>query len=50
MSGYKELSLKIVSLEDKISHTPKRHLMEREKKYDGTGNPFKHFLEETLTQ
>jgi hypothetical protein len=49
-SGYKELGLELVSLEEKRSHTPKRPLMEREKKYDGTGDPFKMLLEEFLTQ
>jgi hypothetical protein len=43
-SGYKELGLEIVSLEDKISHMPKRPLMAREKKYDETRYPFKILL------
>ena len=49
-SGYKELGLELVSLEEKISCTPKRPLMEGEKKDDRTGDPFKMLLEEALTQ
>jgi hypothetical protein len=49
-SGYKELGLKLVSLEEKISRTPKRPLMVGENKDDGTGDPFKMLLEEALTQ
>jgi hypothetical protein len=49
-SGYKELGLEVVSLEEKISRTPKRPLMEGQKKDDGTGYPFKILLEEALTQ
>jgi hypothetical protein len=48
--GYKELGLELVSLEDKISHTPKRPLMVGEKKDDGIGDPFKILLEEALMQ
>jgi hypothetical protein len=47
---YKELGLELVSLEDKISRTPKRPLMERENKYDRTGDPFKLLIEEALMQ
>jgi hypothetical protein len=47
---YKELGLEIVSLEEKRSRTPKRPLIAREKKDDGTGDPFKMLLEEALTQ
>jgi hypothetical protein len=47
---YKELGLELVSLEDKISRTPKRPLMEGEKKDDETSDPFKMFLEEALMQ
>jgi hypothetical protein len=47
---YKELGLELVSLEDKISRTPKRPLMEGEKKDDGIGDPFKVLIEESLTQ
>jgi hypothetical protein len=49
-SEYKELGLELVSLEDKISHTPKRPLIAGEKKYDGTGDHFKLLIEEALTQ
>jgi hypothetical protein len=49
-SGYKELGIKLVSLEDKSSRRPKRHLMEGENKDDGIGDPFKMFPEESLTQ
>ena len=49
-SGYKELGLKLVSLEDKISCTSKRPIMAGKNKDDGTGDPFKMFLEESLTQ
>jgi hypothetical protein len=49
-SRYKELGLTLVSLEDKISRRPKRLLMADEKKDDRTGDPFKNFLEEALTQ
>ena len=49
-SGYKELGLKLVFIEEKISRMPKRPLMAGENKYDGIGDPFKKFLEESLTQ
>jgi hypothetical protein len=49
-SEYKELGLELVSLEDKISRTPKRPLMEGENKYDGIGDPFKLLIEEALMQ
>jgi hypothetical protein len=49
-SEYKELGLELVSLEDKISHTPKQPLMAGEKKDDGTGDPFKLLIEEALMQ
>jgi hypothetical protein len=47
---YKELGLELVSLEDKISRTPKQPLMPGEKKDDRTGDPFKLLIEEALTQ
>jgi hypothetical protein len=47
---YKVLGLELVSLEDKSSRTPKRPLMEGEKKDDGTRYPFKLFIEESLMQ
>jgi hypothetical protein len=49
-SGYKELGLELVSLEEKISRMPKRPLMVGENKDDGTRDPFKMFLEESLMQ
>jgi hypothetical protein len=49
-SEYKELGLELVSLEEKISHTPKKPLMVGENKYNGTGDPFKLSIEESLTQ
>jgi hypothetical protein len=49
-SEYKVLGLELVSLEEKISRTPKRPLMEGEKKDDGTRYPFKLFIEESLMQ
>jgi hypothetical protein len=49
-SEYKDLGIKIVSLEEKISHTPKRPIMEGENKYDGTRDPFKLLIEESLMQ
>jgi hypothetical protein len=47
---YKELGLELVSLENKISLTPKRPLMAGEKKDDGIGDPFKMLLGESLMQ
>jgi hypothetical protein len=49
-SGYKELGLELVSLEEKRSRTPMRPLMVGENKDDGIGDPFKMLLEEALTQ
>jgi len=42
---YKELGLELVSLEEKISRTPKRPLMAGEKKDDGIEDPFKLLIE-----
>jgi hypothetical protein len=47
-SGYRELGVELVYLEDKFSHTPKKPSMVGEKKYDGTRDPFKMLLEESL--
>jgi hypothetical protein len=47
-SEYKELGLELVSLEEKIYCMPKRPPMVGEKKYDGTEDPFKLFIEESL--
>jgi hypothetical protein len=49
-SEYKELGLELVSLEDKSSCMPKRPLMAGENKYDGTRDPFKLLIEESLMQ
>ena len=49
-SKYKDLGLELVFLEDKSSRTPKRPLMEGEKKDDGIGHPFKLLIDESLTQ
>jgi hypothetical protein len=49
-SGYKELGLELVSIEEKRSFMPKRPSMERENKDDGARYPFKLLLEEYLTQ
>jgi hypothetical protein len=49
-SGYKELGLELVSLEEKISCMPKRPLMVGENKDDRIGDPFKILLEEVLMQ
>jgi hypothetical protein len=49
-SEYKELGLELVSLEDRSSRTPKRPPMIGENKYDGTGDPFKLLIEESLMQ
>jgi hypothetical protein len=47
-SGYRELGLELVSLEENFSCMPKKPSMEGEKKDDGTGDPFKMLLEEAL--
>ena len=49
-SEYKDLGLELVFLEDKSSRTPKRPPMAEEKKHDGTGDPFKLLIEESLTK
>jgi hypothetical protein len=49
-SRYKELGRELVSVEDKISRTPKRPFMAGEKKDDRLRYPFKKLLEESLTQ
>jgi len=48
--GYKELGLKLVSLEDDHSHRPKKPPMAKEKRDEKVGDNFKMFLEESLTQ
>jgi hypothetical protein len=47
-SGYRELGLELVSLEDNYSRMLKKFSMVIEKKYDGTRDPFKMLLEEAL--
>jgi hypothetical protein len=49
-SGYKELGLEIVSLEEKRSRTPKLPSMVGENKDVRIGYPLKLFLEEALAQ
>jgi hypothetical protein len=49
-SGYKELGLELVSLEEKISFTHKRPLMVGENKDKVTRDPFKMLVEESLMQ
>ena len=49
-SGYKELGLELVSLEEKSSHMPKQPLIAGENKDDSTRDPFKNYLEEALMQ
>jgi hypothetical protein len=49
-SGYKQLGLNIVSLEEKISCMLNRPLMVGENKNNVIGDPFKMFLKESLTQ
>jgi hypothetical protein len=44
------LGLELVSLEEKISRTPKPPLMVGENKYDEIEDPFKLLIEESLTQ
>jgi hypothetical protein len=48
--GYKGLGLEFVSLENKSSRMPKRHLMAEENKDEGTRYPFKILLKEALMQ
>jgi hypothetical protein len=47
-SGYRELGLKLVSLEDNHSRQPKQPPMVEEKRDDRAGDPFKTLLEESL--
>jgi hypothetical protein len=48
-SGYRELGLELVSLEENFSHMPKKPSMVGENKYDGTRDPFKIFLRNPLS-
>jgi hypothetical protein len=47
-SGYRELGLELVSLEENHSRQPKQPPMVEEKRDDREGDPFKMFLEESL--
>jgi hypothetical protein len=49
-SGYRELGLELVSLEDNSSRQPKRPPMVEEKKNEGVEDPIKLFLAKSLTQ
>jgi hypothetical protein len=48
-SEYKELGLELVSPEERSSCMPNKPPMVGEKKYDGTEDPFKLLIEESLT-
>jgi hypothetical protein len=48
LSGYRELGLDLVSLEDNFYRTPKKLSMAGEEKDDGTRYPFKMLLDESL--
>ena len=47
-SKYSKLGLKIVSLEENRSRTPKKTLMAEEKKNDGAEDPINLLLEKAL--
>jgi hypothetical protein len=47
-SGYRDLGLELVSIEDKHSRYPKQPPMEEEKRDDRAGDLFKTLLEEAL--
>jgi hypothetical protein len=49
-SGYRELGLELVSLEENHSHPPKKPPMVEEKRDDGAGDPIKLLLEESLAR
>jgi hypothetical protein len=49
-SGYRELGLELVSIEENFSHTPKKPSMVGENKDDDIIHPFKILLEESLLQ
>jgi hypothetical protein len=48
-SRYRELHLKLVSIEDNLSHHPKKPPMVEEKRDGGEEDPIKLFLVEALT-
>jgi hypothetical protein len=47
-SEYRKLGLELVSLEDNLSHTPKKPSMAEEKKNNGVDDPISLFLEQAL--
>ena len=47
-SEYRKLGLKLVSLEDNLSHTPKNPSMAKENKNDGADDPISLLLEQSL--
>jgi hypothetical protein len=49
-SEYRKLGLKLVSLEDNRSRTPKKPSMAEEKKNDGADDPINLLLEQALTR
>jgi hypothetical protein len=49
-SEYSKLGLDLVSLEDNLSHTPKKPSMVEEKKNDGADDPINLLLEQALTR
>jgi hypothetical protein len=49
-SKYNELGLKLFSLEENRSHTPKKPSMAEEKKNDGADDPISLLLEQALTR
>jgi hypothetical protein len=48
--GYRELGIKLVSIEENYSLQPKKAPMVKEKRDDREGDPFNMFLEESLVQ
>ena len=49
-SEYSKLGLKLVSLEENYSFTPKKPSMEEEKKNNGADDPINLLLEQALTR
>jgi hypothetical protein len=49
-SEYRKLGLKLVSIEENHSRTPKKPSMAEEKKNDGADNPINLLLEQALTR
>jgi hypothetical protein len=49
-SGYRELGLELVSLEEEHSHQPKNLPWKKKREMNGAGDPIKLLLEESLTQ